>query len=50
MKKSILFWTAILCVLFLTARWILNRHGLQFRTWIREPVTLLIAGSQPANV
>lgn len=43
MKKSILFWTIIVCILFLTARWILNRHGLQFRVWIREPVTLLIA-------
>ncbi|MCR5306713.1 MAG: hypothetical protein K6E36_09460 [Oscillospiraceae bacterium] len=50
MKKSILFWTAILCVLFLTARWILNRHGLQFRTWIREPVTLLIAFGTAAGI
>ena len=43
MTKSILFWTGILSVLFLTARWILGRHGLRFRCRIREPVTLLIA-------
>lgn len=43
MMKSILFWTGIVCVLFLTARRLLSRCGLKFRTWIREPVTLLIA-------
>lgn len=43
MKKSILFWTVIVCVLFLAARWILSLFGLKFRVWIREPVTLLIA-------
>ena len=43
MKKSILFWTVIVCVLYLAARWLLNLNGLEFRIWIREPVTLLIA-------
>ena len=50
MKKSILFWTAIVCVLFLAARWLLSRNGLQFRSWIREPVTLLIAASTAAGI
>lgn len=50
MRKSILFWTVIVCVLFLGARWILNRSGLQFRTWIREPVTLLIAFGTAAGI
>ena len=50
MKKSILFWTVIVCVLFLAARWLLNRNGLQFRTWIREPVTLLIAFGTAAGI
>lgn len=43
MKKSILFWTAIVCAAFLAARGILALCGLQFRVGIREPVTLLIA-------
>lgn len=50
MKKSILFWSVIVCVLFLSARWLLNRHGLQFRIWIREPVTLLIAFGTAAGI
>ena len=50
MKKSILFWTVIVCVLFLAARWLLNRNRLQFRIWIREPVTLLIAGGTFAGI
>ena len=50
MRKSILFWTVVVCVLFLSARWILNRSGLQFRTWIREPVTLLIAFGTAAGI
>lgn len=50
MMKSILFWTVIVCVLFLTARWLLNRRGLKFRTWIREPVTLLIAFGTAAGI
>lgn len=50
MKKSILFWTAIVCVLFLTARWLLSLRGLKFRCWIREPVTLLIAAGTAAGL
>lgn len=50
MTKSILFWTAILCVLFLTARRLLSLRGLKFRTWIREPVTLLIAFGTAAGI
>ena len=50
MKKSILLWSVILGVLFLTARWILSLFGLQFRIWIREPVTLLIAAGTAAGI
>ncbi len=50
MKKSILFWTVIVCVLFLAARRLLDHRGLQFRTWIREPVTLLIAFGTAAGI
>ncbi len=50
MKKSILFWTAIVCVLYLAARWLLNLNGLEFRIWIREPVTLLIAAGAFAGI
>ena len=50
MMKSILFWTVIVCVLFLTARQLLSRRGLRFRTWIREPVTLLIAFGTAAGI
>ncbi|MBP0972204.1 MAG: hypothetical protein J5753_09225 [Oscillospiraceae bacterium] len=49
MTKSILFWTVVVCAVFLTARWILSRCGLRFRTWIREPVTLLIAAGTAAG-
>ena len=41
MKKSILFWSVIVGVLFLAARGLLSLFGLEFRVWIREPVTLL---------
>lgn len=50
MMKSILFWAVIAGVLFLTARWLLNRRGLRFRTWIREPATLLIAFGTAAGI
>ena len=50
MTKSILFWTVIVCAVFLTARWILSECGLRFRTWIREPVTLLIAAGTAAGL
>jgi hypothetical protein len=50
MRKSILFWTVIVCVIFLAARWILDRNGLQFRVWIREPVTLMIAFGTAAGI
>ena len=50
MIRSILFWTVILCVLFLAASWILSRFRLIFRVWIREPVTLLIAVSTFAGI
>lgn len=50
MMKSILFWTVILCVLFLAASWILSRLRLKFRVWIREPVTLLIAFGTEAGI
>ena len=50
MKKSILFWTVILCVMFLTGRWLLSLSGLKFRSWIREPVTLLIAAGTAAGI
>ena len=50
MKKSILFWTVIVCVLYLAAHWLLNLNGLEFRIWIREPVTLLIAAGAFAGI
>ena len=50
MKKSILFWTVIVCVLYLAAHWLLNLNGLEFRIWIREPVTLLIAAGAFAGM
>ena len=50
MTTSILFWTAIVCAVFLTMRWILSKCGLRFRTWIREPVTLLIAAGTAAGL
>ncbi|MBQ6040358.1 MAG: hypothetical protein K5705_03550 [Oscillospiraceae bacterium] len=50
MTKSILFWTIIVCAVFLTVRWILSACGLQFRIWIREPVTLLIAAGLAAGL
>ena len=50
MMKSILFWTAILCVLFLAVSWILSRFRLKFRVWIREPVTLLVAAGTFAGI
>ena len=48
MTKSVLFWTVIVCAVFLAMRWILSNCGLRFRTWIREPVTLLIAAGTAA--
>ena len=50
MTKSILFWTVIVCAVFLAMRWILSKCGLRFRTWIREPVTLLIAAGTAAGL
>ena len=50
MKKSILFWTAMVCAVFLAASWILSKCGLKFRVWIREPVTLLIAAGTAAGL
>jgi len=50
MITSILFWTAIVCAVFLTARWLLSKRGLRFRIWIREPVTLLIAVGTAAGL
>ena len=50
MTKSILFWTVVVCAVFLTARRILSVCGLRFRTWIREPVTLLIAAGTAAGL
>lgn len=50
MRTSILFWTAVVCAVFLTARRILSKCGLRFRTWIREPVTLLIAAGTAAGL
>ena len=50
MVTSILFWTVIVCAVFLTARWILSKCGLRFRIWIREPVTLLIAAGTAAGL
>lgn len=43
LKKSILFWTVVLTVVFLGASALLDAFGLKFRIWIREPVTILIA-------
>lgn len=50
MLTSILFWTVVICAVFLTVRRILSKHGLRFRTWIREPVTLLIAAGAAAGL
>ena len=50
MTKSFLFWAAVVCAVFLTARRILSECGLRFRTWIREPVTLLIAAGTAAGL
>ena len=50
MTKSILFWAAIVCAVFLTMRWILSKCGLRFRVWIREPVTMLIAAGTAAGL
>lgn len=50
MTKSILFWTGIVCAVFLTVRRILSVFDLRFRTWIREPVTLLIAAGTAAGL
>lgn len=50
MIKSILFWTVILCALFLAASLILSRFRLRFRVWIRKPVTLLIAAGTFAGI
>lgn len=43
LKKSILFWSAILLVLFLGITGILSLLNLKLRVWVREPATLLIA-------
>lgn len=43
LKTSILFWSAAVCAVFLGATEILRLNGLQFRIWVREPVSLLIA-------
>ena len=50
MMKSILFWTVIVCVLYLAASGVLLRFRLIFRVWIREPVTLLIAAGTFAGI
>ena len=50
MKKSILFWSAIVGVLFLAARGLLSLFGLEFRIWIREPVTLLTAAGAAGGI
>ena len=42
MNKGILLRTGAVCAVFLAASWIPAQCGLQFRIWIREPVTLLI--------
>jgi hypothetical protein len=48
--KSILLWSAIVGALFLLASWLLMLGGLQFRIWIREPVTIIVGFGLAAGI
>lgn len=43
LTDSILLWSAVSAAVFLALSGILELLNLRFRTWIREPVTILIA-------
>lgn len=43
LTDSILFWSAVSAAVFPALSGIVKLCGLRFRTWVREPVTILIA-------